>query len=63
MAFTSFISRPTPPIDEPIVNKHIATIEELDAKIAQQCVALAEEPERIQSGTGFHWWPKPIDPH
>jgi transposase len=29
-------------VDEPIVNKHIANIEELDAKIAGQCVALAE---------------------
>jgi hypothetical protein len=31
-------------VDEPIVNKHIATIEELDAKIANQCVALVEQP-------------------
>ncbi len=28
-------------VDEPIVNKHIATIDELEAKIAQRCVALA----------------------
>ena len=50
-------------VDEPIVNKHIATIEELDAKIAQQCVALVEQPEQIQSRTNFHWWPKPIIPN
>jgi transposase len=50
-------------VDEPIVNKHIATIEELDAKIANQCVALAEEPGQIQSRTNFHWWPKPIMPN
>jgi transposase len=50
-------------VDEPIINKHIATIEELDAKIAQQCVALAKETERIQSRTEFHWWPKPVAPH
>ncbi len=50
-------------VDEPIVNKHIATIEELDAKIAQQCVILAEQPEQIKTRTGFHWWPKPINPH
>jgi transposase len=41
-------------VDEPIVNKHIATIEELDAKIAQQCVVLAEQPEQIKTRTGFH---------
>jgi len=50
-------------VDEPIVNKHIATIEELDAKIANQCVALVEQPEQIQSRTNFHWWPKPIIPN
>src|SRR4029077_8185161 len=43
-------------VDEPNVNKHIATIEELDAKIANQCVALVEQPEQIQSRTNFHWW-------
>ncbi len=31
-------------VDEPIVNKHIATIAELDAKIAERCVVLAEDP-------------------
>jgi type III secretion system FlhB-like substrate exporter len=33
---------------------------ELDAKIANQCVALVEQPEQIQSRTNFHRWPKPI---
>jgi hypothetical protein len=28
------------PADEPIVNRHIATIEQLEEKIANQCVAL-----------------------
>jgi transposase len=50
-------------VDEPIVNKHIATIAKLDDKIAAQCIALAEQPEQIQSRTGFHWWPKRIDPN
>jgi len=50
-------------VDEPIVNKHIATIEELEEKIANQCVALAEQPDRIQKRAGFHWWPRPIVPH
>jgi hypothetical protein len=35
-------------IDEPIINKHIATLTELDEKIAAQCIALAEQPEQIQ---------------
>ena len=50
-------------VDEPIVNQHIATIAELDAKIAAQCTALAEQPTQIQSRTGFHWWPNPIAPN
>ena len=50
-------------VDEPIVNQHIATITELDEKIAAQCIALAEQPEQIQSRTGFHWWPKQITPN
>jgi transposase len=50
-------------VDEPVVNKHVATIAELDETIAQRCVALAEQPEQIQRRTGFRWWPKRIDPN
>ena len=50
-------------VDEPIVNQHIATITDLDEKIAAQCIALSEQREQIQSRTGFHWWPKRIAPH
>ena len=45
-----------PLVDQPIVNKHVATIDVLDAKIAERCIALAEEPRQIQSRTNFHWW-------
>jgi hypothetical protein len=50
-------------VDEPIVNKHIATIADLEDKIARQCVALAEQPEQIQTRINFHWWPKTINPN
>ena len=50
-------------VDEPIVNRHIATIEELEEKIANQCIALAEQPEKLQTRIGFHWWPKRISPN
>ena len=50
-------------VDEPTVNKHIATIEDLEEKISNQCMVLAERRDRIQTRTGFHWWPKPINPH
>jgi transposase len=41
-------------VDEPIVNKHIATIEKLEEKIATQCVALTEQRDQIQTRAGFH---------
>jgi hypothetical protein len=50
-------------VDEPIVNQHIATITDLDEKIAAQCIALSEQREQIQSRTGFHWWPTRIAPN
>ncbi|MGH6848580.1 MAG: hypothetical protein ACREC0_14460 [Methylocella sp.] len=49
--------------DEPIVNKHIATITELDARIARLCIVLAAQREKIPTRTGFHWPPKPITPN
>ena len=49
-------------VDEPIVNKHIATIEELDGIIAARCVELANDRATIKSRTGFNWWPKTTPP-
>jgi hypothetical protein len=48
-------------VDEPVVNKHIDTIEELDAIVASQCVALVNQPGIIKGQAGFHWWPKPAN--
>ena len=45
-------------VDEPLVNKHIATIEALEDIVANRCRALADQPTIIKSRTGFHWWPK-----
>jgi hypothetical protein len=45
-------------VDEPIVNKHIGTIAELDAIIGARCAALANERDTIKGRAGFHWWPK-----
>ena len=45
-------------VDEPIVNKHIETIDELDAIIGERCAALANERDIIKSRAGFHWGPK-----
>ena len=49
-------------VDEPIVNKHVATIDELDAIIGERCAALSNERGIIKSRAGFHWWPKIAKP-
>ena len=41
-----------------IVNKHVGTIDELDAIIGERCAELANERDIIKSQAGFHWWPK-----
>lgn len=45
-------------VDEPIVNKHVADLAQLEEIIAKRCVDLASEPDRIKSQTKFHWWPE-----
>jgi transposase len=45
-------------VDEPLVNKHIASIEALENIVANRCRALADQRAIIKSRTGFHWWPK-----
>jgi hypothetical protein len=44
-------------VDEPIVNQHVPDLAMLEAIIAQRCVDLAGQPDRIRSQTRFHWWP------
>ncbi len=48
-------------IDEPIVNKHVETISDLDEIVAKRCIALANERETIKNRAGFHWWPKIVN--
>ena len=49
-------------VDEPIVNKHVATIDELDDIIGRRCAALANERHAIKGRARFHWWPKIAKP-
>ena len=46
-----------PLVDEPIVNRHVASLAELDAIIAERCRRL--DAASIQPHTNFHWWPRP----
>ncbi len=50
-------------VDEPIVNQHVETIEQLDEIIARQCVARAAQRDTIRTRTDFQWWPKQNTPN
>lgn len=50
-------------VDEPLVNKHFQTIDELDAVVASRCCDLLQARGTIASLTNFHWWPKPSTPN
>ena len=45
-------------VDEPIVNRHIATIADLETIVAKRCLHLIDQKQAIQARTAFHWWPK-----
>ncbi len=49
-------------VDEPLVNKHIASIEALENIVANRCRDLVNQRAIIKSRTGFHWWPKIASP-
>lgn len=47
--------------DEPLVNELFDSLADLEAALAERCVSLTEEPERIRSRTLYHWWPGGAD--
>jgi transposase len=49
-----------PLVDEPIVNRHVASLDELTTTIAARCRQL--DPATLQPHTDFHWWPRPVQP-
>ena len=49
-----------PLVDEPVANKHFATLADLDAVVAERCRRL--DADAIRPHTSFHWWPKPVQP-
>lgn len=42
-------------VDEPIGNRHFQTLADLEAVVADRCVALANDRDLIRGQTGFHW--------
>ena len=47
-------------VDEPIVNRHVASLGELSTTVAARC----RQPDAatLKPHTDFHWWPKPVQP-
>ncbi len=43
-----------------LVNRHFASIEELEDAQAERCVALQARLDLIRSATRFRWWPMRI---
>ena len=43
-----------------VVNRHFASIEELEDAQAERCVALQRQQDLIRSATRFSWWPRQI---
>lgn len=43
--------------DEVVVNRHFATLDELQMAQAEHCLRLSEQRVRVQAQTLFHWWP------
>src|SRR3954467_2927417 len=49
-----------PVLDEPLANKHFATIRDLDRAVAERCVTFAAAPHLYGERVDSHWWPKPV---
>jgi transposase len=49
-----------PLVDEPVANRHFATLADLDAVVAERCRRL--DAAMIKPHTNFHWWPKSVQP-
>lgn len=47
--------------DEPLANRVFEQLSDLEAVLAERCVSLTEQRERIQSRTLYHWWPGGTD--
>ena len=49
-------------VDEPLAKEIFDRLAELEAALAERCVALTEQPERILDLTLYHWWAGSIRP-
>jgi transposase len=45
-------------VDEPIADRALADLAELEALIADRCRALRRQRRQIKARTRYHWWPR-----
>lgn len=43
--------------DEPIANRLVADLDELEERLARRCVTLMADRAAVRRHTRFHWWP------
>ena len=51
-----------PLLDEPLVNRRFATLDEVDRVVARRCLDLDADRDSVKARTRFHWWPEPCRP-
>ena len=49
-----------PLVDEPVANRHSATLDDLEAVVAERCRRL--DATMIKPHTHFHCWPNSVQP-
>jgi hypothetical protein len=47
--------------DEPVANRHFATLADLDTVVAERCRRL--DAADVRPHTDFHWWPRSTNPY
>lgn len=47
-----------PLLDEPIANRALADLDDLEALLVTRCQTLRADPARIKTHTHYHWWPR-----
>lgn len=51
-----------PLVDEPLVNRHFVSLDEVDQVVTGRCLDLERAPTTVRAHAYFHWWPKPHQP-
>ena len=47
-----------PLTNEPLANRHFASLAELEAAQAERCLTLRDQPAVLRAQAHFHWWPE-----